>query len=1536
MKFFYRIGILLLKWLASFRPLGAFIFRVLKWLPFERERRIRLESYIFGKVQLRVLQKPKIKKRSIPEKKRQVKEKKKLQAQKKKRRLAKEKLKAVKKRNAQKDKQGSFTTGSHLNPFKVGPKRWFYAQCIAVLAFCNQNGLEFIPRAVTWGLSKTKTKEARLDSVTTRIYGKENVPKKASDSEDIIHLGSVIADKRYNRLKSHGKLRACNTLHIFIEASASIPEFLASSEFAHQNFVIYSFNDQSKFIEKLGLEDRTRYQPLRDRFNEISPEGIELFDFCKSLGDKIFDVLQDHPSESFSTLSERQQEVMALGLDGRISSRLSLAACFREGLAEVPPTDSILFLALTDTYALNGWDFYKDVMPPKRSFVLFTARKLNQRHTLLKRYISKVSQNSKTTSEVSDVEKISDAHMLMKGLGSAFEQIKGSADRLVKSLGIRLENVPSTIIAHAESASNYKVTVEELARESIRRLEGEHHSIPVLLHCSGSVDKTVVPRLLKDTDHDSFVSLDLSALAPIITDNMNTRAESAVLIDWVRTQIGDHAKWQGADIYPMIFNSLAKFFIEQVHWITAGYSFGAALSDTIEIDGTLAMPSRHWLIRSVCAGLLDGSQGSQPLIDVQSLNILKHPKYRRPMANHCTVIDKTAQTIYRDYLGIPESQISVVGAPQNDNLQRNLGVLDKGVVMERMGLSEKKKTVVLISQLQPFERMRRIIAPLGELLRDNANLQLVIRMHPRETMERQLKYREELSQYVEKKRINLSIDEPAIEVLKIADVCVTIYSNMAREAAIAGIPVITVNYLGWEPPICLDAEGLARPSPTPKKLKRNVVEALNTMDEGDGRERSSAYMIDNPHILKGDSVKKIFEKFDELKILKKETQFVPMNQNHFFEGMDLLSNQKSIDLVMTADNRVADLPPLFKKENKLTVYNTRSDPERGFLPTTAVVDAGKFSKDVAVSVEAAIARGNQCAQNCLDVAFGAIKDWPEVHALLKPLEYSLWLRLRPRLLRPEIELANIDRGINAEGRCLVICSSSSLMLEFLLSRALNAGRKAKDIVILHIHKNLTYDVMTPSDFRKSVKHLYPKPPQEVSNTLNQKTQVGIRRWLKSIRRVKFEQPESPRLLITSDWALKTVPGTVAPVMRSVQKPGISATFANVRPDDLPSIKEDFKNHRSKFKNLDYMTPIQLGTPMPQPQGRHLKTLAFIWQNALLEDAHFKAAPPNIQRLMMKSMDTLGRIWLGENFVWEHYCRNWFTDSRAASLASPGRQWHAEIAHQVAIENDALAMTLQNAYMTAGYTYTKPTGNYVSAIDQWSKSVFMEAYGVPEENIYVTSTPRFDYLKDLTKQDPILARDTLSISPDMQVVFFAAQIGLEQEAEIVIRKMANLNDLNGRPVMGLVKLHPRTPLEDLQRYESYAKSENPDHNVFIHHEGDIADFLLASDVVITAYSNVGIEAAILGKPLIIAKLTEAPLPLPMDEFKIGYVAHTGDDISFAIRKFFTSETFLKKHLKLQDAYRAANPAMVAGNSTQIIAQAIDAALKSEDELDEVAE
>lgn len=280
---------------------------------------------------------------------------------------------------------------------------------------------------------------------------------------------------------------------------------------------------------------------------------------------------------------------------------------------------------------------------------------------------------------------------------------------------------------------------------------------------------------------------------------------------------------------------------------------------------------------------------------------------------------------------------------------------------------------------------------------------------------------------------------------------------------------------------------------------------------------------------------------------------------------------------------------------------------------------------------------------------------------------------------------------------------------------------------------------------------------------------------------------------------------------------------------------------------------------------------------------------------------------------------------AVSLACPGRQWHAEVAHAAAGLNDCLSITVQNAYMTAGYTYTKPTGNYITAIDQWSKNVFVKDYGVPAATVKVISTPRFDYLRHLTAMDKQGARKRLKLGANTPFVFFAAQVGFDDETKTIVRTLATLNVSEGLGVECIVKLHPRTPDEVIVQCEHVANMANANHNIKVTKDGEIADYLVASDVVITIFSNVGIEAAVVGRNLIIAKFSDAPLPIPMDEFGIGYVAKDGKMLRDGITAFLEDTDFAKKYKDLQDVYRDENPSMVLGNSAEILTDVVEKAM-----------
>ncbi len=1340
------------------------------------------------------------------------------------------------------------------------------------MSICHRNGLGFLPRLIFRILKSLKFPSPRLNRLQSRVFGDDPriIPMKIEQWALITELG--------NEDSTHEHIKKLKTLHVFVDSGASLPSCLSSSVLSHVKFEIYAFSDQSKAIAILGLKNRTGYKSLRDRYNEFSQEGRKMFEDCRDLAAHVVDLLVQSPIGNILASSASLREVIGLRLDDRMSSRLSHMACIKTAMEQVPEEDGILYIPanagdieMTRPYLEPAWH-------SKTCFVAIA-------------------------NETAPIKNDIDIGAAFAKLTSGFEAISKAALHLTKNIKTSLNEAPGVLLLHSDVTQDYKLATEALAIEAARRRE-MNEAVPVLIYCAGREDRTIIPELARSTGNNDHVAASFTVFSPAVSQNLLTRSESNNIVQGLSKGITEVIMFQGTDVTSVAMNTLAKFLDEALLWSVAGYHFGMQASQSLNLEGCLAVSSGHWLVRSVCAGVRDAANPKILVIDVQTLNILEHPKYRRPLADHMTVIDGRTQAIYASYFGVPKKSISVVGAPQNDKLQQEVKARGKFAIRKRLGINTGKTVIVLISQLQPLERMRRIIEPLGELLRDNQNFELVIRMHRRETHERQQYYADILKAFIPVNSIRFSVEDSAIDVLAVADLCVTIYSNMAREAAIVGIPVITVNYLDWEPPLRLDLEGLARPSMNPMALKANILNAV----ENKTKPILNDYLKANPHILRGDAACQIFTALDGLR--------------RNCGKSNVFGNFKSLNVIMTSDNIVADLPSIFKNGGDLRVFNINPGEGRGFLPPQAGIEDGAFNQKRLKKFSGAIKRGNKWTSLTLDTSLDGLANWPEIHDILALHSYPLWLRMRPDFILSERELSLWREGLQAESEGLIICAEKPAIITYLIQQALEYNRELDDIFIVQMQSNLRHSVLSAADYLAIPSLPIKYKSRDITEASLTKLRADMSSWLTAIKAVTFDLPPGPRILLTTDWSLKTVPPTVLPILTRLKSKNTAITFAAINAAGKPDITSKALANTA-FAGQDSLTPHHLAKTAPKLPLQSQKLLTDFWYNALITHKGFLEASPEIQAQMLASIDELAREGLPESLIWEQYCKQWFEGVSSVSIACPGRQWHTYIAHDIAEQHKQNSLTLQNAYMMAGYTYTKPTGRYITAIDSWSKSIFFNNYKVLKRNIEVTSSPRFDYLADVASMDTQISRQKLGLNSTDYVVVFAAQIGLETDTRAIMRILAAMKPVNGRKRVGLVKLHPRTSQHAVSRYLNLAASLNDDANTLkVTQDGDIKDFLAASDVVVTVYSNVGIEAAIAGKDLIIAKFDPEPLPLPLDTFDIGYVATSPDRLSKAIYKFATSETFAMTYRNLQGKFRQENPVMMQGVSADIIAAKIN--------------
>src|SRR5690606_11120993 len=95
-----------------------------------------------------------------------------------------------------------------------------------------------------------------------------------------------------------------------------------------------------------------------------------------------------------------------------------------------------------------------------------------------------------------------------------------------------------------------------------------------------------------------------------------------------------------------------------------------------------------------------------------------------------------------------------------------------------------------------------------------------------------------------------------------------------------------------------------------------------------------------------------------------------------------------------------------------------------------------------------------------------------------------------------------------------------------------------------------------------------------------------------------------------------------------------------------------------------------------------------------------------------------------------------------------------------------------------------------------------------------------------------------------VIVFGAQHGQGAEGDEIIRMIVRAANTVENSLL-IVKLHPRTPLDAVEGIQAMVQAEATG-DVQIQREGDVYALMKAADLVVTQFSNVGLEAAMMGR------------------------------------------------------------------------------------------
>ena len=1329
-------------------------------------------------------------------------------------------------------------------------------------------------------------------------------------------------------------LFGASELHVFLESKARLPGFLQDSRLQHCRFVIHAMHDIERDIESMGLTDRVVVRSLREAFPDISPEAESLHRFARRLSQvlvsRVFGKSTTRLKDALPLSASARVDVLAQGLEDDLAWQLSLLECFRHAMAGVTNAPRIL-VASSDRVVPGGLPLLSAALESESFYLsttLVSRRRLRQFWNNVAAAVAQ-SKHARPSLAKSDIGVAKPSSVPIPNAAGDSKELLEFQEAVVRSYdvgrrdGARLRAaIPAgraaELIIFAPVSAAYSEVLNELTKE----VAGTPGRVPIVLNCVVSRGAAVPSQL----SNGATTVFDLAGFVSLLTRRQKRKSRLGVE-RYLSSTNGIDFAYDGVDVRKFLLPYILEFLDGKLSLAVAAYGLGGALAPLSRLRGAYTLPGRHWLVRAVAAGFVDQvSRG--PVVDIQALNVLAHAKYLAPVSDLATVIDSTSARIYEEALGFPADRIRVTGTPRNDAIRDEIRLMDRAAAARRIGADPNgRERVFLASQLQPFERMADIVRPVAKLMNDRPDTDFVIKLHPREGEGRRQAYESLLSELGIAHRTVIAGKVDPKDVIAASDVCLTIYSNMAREAALAGREVLVALHTGWEPPIRLDLEGLGQGASDENDFIELLRTTLNSRARTDSVVTETSlvnqYFEQNPHLMEGfatNRIRGVFEAAVEAhqRVSSDLSCIIDARPEDIPEAIaGYLNGSNTVHVVLQDGIGVAQVPPIFPTDGNVIIYSNSPGKRGEFVPVRATVISGAFNEDNRETIEAAVERANSQTWRLCETLVGALAG-SDAGRELGELKEALWLRLRPPIIEAERSRAHLLRALDgAPDALLIIGASTSFLHDFSAS---HSGPRPNKEVSLLLEDNGTLSVhQTAAPTSPQVDSPMASSPQMFRAPPALRAELD--NWIRYLRPA-FDSAGTPQVVLTTAWNLKTVPSTLCPVVDKLPKDTHYVAF-NFSNANLSELTEAVMRAKPRTKPT-VIGPAALAGTFAKPPKALLRDLRRCLLDAIKADLSHANVSSASHAVALATIDGFVKSGLWEMLAWNAHCRGMFANPRTISVACPGRQWHTEVAHIRAAQAGRCSVTIQNAYMTRGYTYTRPTGDVVTAIDTWSRDVLAADYKVPLESILVASTPRFDYLSAMRSGDREQACATLDVVPTDYIILYAAQEGLEAEARRVLNALASVRE-SAQPITVLVKLHPRSSDEVLVDLRDWATQLRGNHKLIVERSWPIEVTLAACDLVITAYSNVGIEAAILGKPVLVSHFGTEDLPLPLDQLGIGFVARTEAALSEFVFTLQNDAECSSECTAIQQAYFDANPVMRTGRSAEVIADRIKAGI-----------
>ena len=405
--------------------------------------------------------------------------------------------------------------------------------------------------------------------------------------------------------------------------------------------------------------------------------------------------------------------------------------------------------------------------------------------------------------------------------------------------------------------------------------------------------------------------------------------------------------------------------------------------------------------------------------------------------------------------------------------------------------------------------------------------------------------------------------------------------------------------------------------------------------------------------------------------------------------------------------------------------------------------------------------------------------------------------------------------------------------------------------------------------------------------------------------------------------------TLLPIIQEIN---ISADVV-VLPEHRVSGLTKLRKHGIPLSYWTEYIPI-FSLPSIMKQARKLRTTWKQLRADLEAQAAFKYDDISIWSSIQSHLEILFLRHFPVMLLQTRALRHIFETIQPSALVTvAGRTSTDRLAINLARQYHVPSLYVQPAMISDSPHYGPLYADKAAVSDDFSHRIFINRGGVASERLAITGSPRFDDIPDAIANATRLSaqkqvREKLDLSLDEKFVVFATQpFSLSYTRKMI---KAVIQALSKYPFLQLIiKVHPREPLEKYNALLSDLDWTSSKPKVVT--EIDLYTLLATSELVISGFSNVILEAVLLDKPALVVNLTGEPDPLPFVQDGIALGAYNDSEVGKQFDKIMNdqlTQEMLKEHRK---RYIYQNHQLVDGKSTQRVVELLrQMTISNEDE------